>query len=203
MRRVKISPYLTRYLTLGLILVLSFSFVGRATASPARDQLKQTIDSILGVLRNPELKGELERENRRQTLEKIVEGRFDFEKMSQLSLAKHWKKITASEKSAFVDLFGQLLKDTYISKLEQYTDEKVIFTGERVKKKKAQINTKIITQTLEIPINYRMFTRKNDQWRVYDIVIEGISLISNYRSQFGQILEKNSFEDLMGRLKKK
>jgi phospholipid transport system substrate-binding protein len=74
---------------------------------------------------------------------------------------------------------------------------------ERVKKKKAQINTKIITQTLEIPNNYRMFTRKNDQWLVYDLVIEGISLISNYRSQFGQILEKNSFEDLMDRLKKK
>lgn len=183
--------------------IIIFSAGGVAAASPAQDQLKQAIDAILTVLRNPELKAISQKEKRRDTLEKIVEDRFDFEKMSQLSLARHWKERTASEKSEFAALFGQLLKDTYISKMEGYTDEKVVFLRERIRKKKAQIDTKIITQTIEIPINYRMFTRKNDQWMVYDMVIEGVSLIGNYRSQFGQMLEKGSFEDLMDKLKKK
>lgn len=186
-----------------LMAILIFSTGGVAAASPARDQLKQAIDAILTVLRNPELKAVSQKEKRRDTLEKIVEGRFDFEKMSQLSLARHWKERTASEKSEFAALFGQLLKDTYISKMEGYTDEKVVFLRERIRKRKAQIDTKIITQTIEIPINYRMFTRKDDQWMVYDMVIEGVSLIGNYRSQFGQMLEKGSFEDLMDKLEKK
>ncbi|MCP3941026.1 MAG: ABC transporter substrate-binding protein [Desulfobacteraceae bacterium] len=193
-----------RYLgTMLLIVIFCFSFVGVSLASPAQDQLKQTVDSILVVLKDPTLKGEAHKKERRATLEKIVDKRFDFEKMSQLSLARHWRKITESEKSEFVVLFGRLLKDTYLTKMETYTDEKVIFLKERISKKKAQINTKIINKSLEIPINYRMFTQKNDQWMVYDLVIEGVSLIANYRSQFGLMLEKNSFEDLINKLKKK
>ncbi len=186
-----------------LIVIFIFSSVGGASASPARDQLKQSIDSILAVLKNPEFKSESQKEKRRDMLGKIVEKRFDFEKMSQLSLARYWKERTQDEKSEFVALFGRLLKDAYITKMEGYTDEKVIFLKERRKKKKVQINTKIITQTIEIPINYRMFTRENDQWMVYDVVIEGVSLIGNYRSQFGKILERDSFEELMDKLKKK
>ena len=191
-----------------IVLTLMAIFIFNAggdvvAASPAQEQLRQSIDAILAVLRNPELKADSQKENRRATLEKIVEDRFDFEKMSQLSLARHWKERSAAEKSDFVALFGQLLKDTYINKMEGYTDEKVVFRNERIRKKKAQIDTKIITQTVEIPINYRMFTRANDRWGVYDIIIEGVSLIGNYRSQFRQILEKGSFEDLMDKLKKK
>jgi phospholipid transport system substrate-binding protein len=190
-------------IVLTLMAIFIFNAGGVVAASPAQEQLRQSIDDILEVLRNSELKADSQKENRRVTLEKIVEDRFDFEKMSQLSLAMHWKERSASEKSAFVALFGQLLKDTYISKMEGYTNEKVVFLNERIRKKKAQIDTKIITQTIEIPINYRMFTRANDQWRVYDLVIEGVSLIGNYRSQFRQMLEKGSFEELMDKLKKK
>ncbi len=190
-----------------IVLILMSIFllapVGSALASPAQDQLKQTVDSILAVLKNPEFQNESQQAKRREKLGKIVEERFDFEKMSQLSLARHWKKRTASEKSAFVALFGGLLKDTYLAKIEVYTDEKVIFIKERIKKNKAQIDTKIITKSLEIPINYRMFSQKNDQWRIYDVVIEGVSLVANYRSQFRQMLEKDSFESLMDKLKNK
>lgn len=183
--------------------IFMFSAGGVVAASPAQEQLKQSIYEILSVLRNPQLKADSQKENRRVTLEKIVEDRFDFKKMSQLSLAMHWKERSAAEKSEFVVLFGQLLKDTYISKMEGYTDERVVFLNERIRKKKAQIDTKIITETIEIPLNYRMFTKGNDQWRVYDVVIEGVSLIGNYRSQFRQMLEKGSFEELMDKLKKK
>jgi phospholipid transport system substrate-binding protein len=190
---------------IGLILMVIFivSTGNVVAASPAQDQLKQSIDEILAVLRNPELKTDAQKDTRRQALEKIVEERFDFDKMSQLSLARHWKERSDAEKSEFTALFGRLLKDTYISKMEGYTDEQVVFINELIKKQKAQIDTKIITQTVEIPINYRMFTRDNVQWLVYDMVIEGVSLIGNYRSQFGQMLEKDSFEELMNKLKKK
>jgi phospholipid transport system substrate-binding protein len=190
---------------IGLILMVIFivSAGNVVAASPAQDQLKQSIDEILAVLRNPELKTDAQKDTRREALEKIVEERFDFDKMSQLSLARHWKERSEAEKSEFIALFGRLLKDTYISKMEGYTDEQVVFINELIKKQKAQIDTKIITQTVEIPINYRMFTRDNVHWLVYDMVIEGVSLIGNYRSQFGQMLEKDSFEELMNKLKKK
>lgn len=196
---------LEKYLgKIGTVLLVVFVLSGGAAfASPAQDQLKQSVDAILAVLRTPELKGDAQKEKRREALGTLVEERFDFEKMSQLSLGKHWKERTESEKSEFVTLFSHLLKDTYITKIEAYTDERVLFLSERIDNKKAQIDTKIITKTVEIPINYRMFARESDQWRVYDLVIEGVSLISNYRSQFGQMLENDSFENLMGKLKQK
>jgi phospholipid transport system substrate-binding protein len=189
---------------IGVVLLVMFVLsAGPVLASPAQDQLKLSIEAILAVLRTPGLKGDAQKQKRREALGTLVEERFDFGKMSQLSLGRHWKERTKSEKSEFVTLFSRLLKDTYITKIEAYTDEKVVFLRDRVEKKKAQVNTKIITKTVEIPINYRMFTRKNDKWRVYDLVIEGVSLIGNYRSQFRQMLEKDSFETLMGKLKQK
>ncbi len=137
------------------------------------------------------------------SLRKVINERFSFAKMSQLSLGRHWKKRSDEEKKVFIDLFGQLLEETYISKIEAYTDEKVIFVKEYVKKKKAQINTKIVTQTIEIPIDYRMYNAKDGFWLVYDLVIEGVSLVGNYRSQFDQMLQKDSYEKLVEELKKK
>ena len=197
--------YLGKYLgKIGAVLLVMFVFsAGPVLASPVQDQLKYSVDAILAVLRTPALKGDAQKQKRREALGTLVEERFDFEKMSQLSLGKHWKERTESEKSEFVTLFTRLLKDTYITKIEAYTDERVVFLSERIENKKAQIDTKIITKTVEIPINYRLFTRESDQWLVYDLVIEGVSLISNYRSQFGQMLEKDSFENLMDKLKQK
>jgi phospholipid transport system substrate-binding protein len=177
--------------------------VNDVCASSVQDQLKATIDHILEILRDPSLKGDEHAETRRAALRKVIHERFSFAKMSQLSLARHWKKRSAEEKKAFIDLFGQLLEQTYISKIESYTDEKVAYGKEFVRKKKAQVNTKIITDTVEIPINYRMYRTKDGSWMVYDLVIEGVSLVGNYRSQFDQILQKGSYEKLLDELKKK
>jgi len=184
-------------------IVLLFLPNHRAYASPVQDQLKITIDKILEILRDPSLKGEELAEKRRVSLRKVINERFSFAKMSQLSLGRHWKKRSDEEKKIFIDLFGRLLEETYISKIEAYTDEKVIFVKEYVKKKKAQINTKIVTQTIEIPIDYRMYNAKDGSWLVYDLVIEGVSLVGNYRSQFDQMLQKDSYEKLVEELKKK
>ncbi|MCP4020725.1 MAG: ABC transporter substrate-binding protein [Desulfobacteraceae bacterium] len=185
------------------VLLSAFLFSGLCYASTPTDEMKSTINSILETLRDPALQGEQNTEKRRLTLRKIVNNRFQYLKMSQLCLARHWKGRNGQEKEAFVTLFSQLLETTYITKIEAYTDEEVVFVKERIKKKKAQVDTKIITSSVEIPINYRLYMDKSGKWMVYDIVIEGVSLVGNYRSQFSQILEKNSFEKLMEKLKNK
>ena len=180
-----------------------FPLVNNACASSVQDQLKATVDQILEILQDQSLKGDEFAEKRRTSLRRLIHGKFSFAKMSQLSLARHWKKRSDEEKKTFIELFGQLLEQTYVSKMESYTNEKVIFVKEFVKNKKAQVNTKIITDTIEIPIDYRMYQTKDGSWMVYDLVIEGVSLVGNYRSQFDQILQKDSYEKLMEDLKKK
>ena len=198
MKRLKIAVLLLVFLVPCL-----FCPVNNALASPVQDQLKITIDNILEILRDPSFKGDEKKIERRASLSKVIHKRFSFAKMSQLSLARHWKKRSDEEKRAFIVLFGQLLEDTYVSKIETYTDEKVIYVKEFKKKNKAMVYTKVVTQTIEIPIDYRLYKTKSGEWMVYDLVIEGVSLVGNYRSQFDQIMQRDSYEKLMENLKKK
>tara|TARA_B100000614_G_scaffold247632_1_gene254749 strand:- start:405 stop:1037 length:633 start_codon:yes stop_codon:yes gene_type:complete len=191
--------YISGGIVLGLCL---FMPVWADTGSP-KAQLETTIQDILGVLRDPALKADGLREEKKDKLRRIARQRFDYRKMSQLSLGRHWRQISDTEKESFTELFGTLLEDTYMAKIDAYTDEKVAFLNERVTEKKAQVDTKIITKDLEIPINYRMYRKKDDLWMIYDMVIEGVSMIGNYRSQFDQILERQSFNDLVEKLKEK
>ncbi len=177
--------------------------VNNACASSVQDDLKVTLDQILEILQDKSLKGEEATEKRRTALRKLIHYKFSFAKMSQLSLAKHWKTRSEEEKKTFIDLFGQLLEQTYVSKIESYTDEQVVFVKEYVKDKKAQVNTKIVTDTIEIPIDYRLFQTNDGSWKIYDVVIEGVSLVGNYRSQFDQMLQKDSYDKLLDELKNK
>ena len=189
-----------------LLVVFASGFlfpVNSFVAAPVQEELKSIIDRILIVLRDPALKGDDTKEQRRNLLRSIVSDNFSFEKMSQMCLAKHWRKRSDQEKKVFVEMFGQLLEETYISKVESFTDEKIVFVKEFLKNRKALIYTKVITDTIEIPINYRMYQTKQGDWMVYDIVIEGVSLVANYRSQFASILKKGSYEQLVKDLKKK
>lgn len=188
-------------LVLATLLVMGDN--GICHAGLAKDQLQTAIEQILSVLREPALKGEDQKSVRREKLRQIAASRFDYRMMSEKSLGKHWNDRTDKEKDEFTRLFSKLLEDTYMAKIEAYTDEKVVFLNERIVKDKAQVNTKIITDTVEIPINYRMYKKSDTEWVVYDLVIEGVSLNSNYRSQFGQILDSHSFEELVAQLKAK
>ena len=183
--------------------VCVFSPTHHAWASPVQEQLKITVDKIMEILKDPSFKGEEQVEKRRASLSKVINESFSFAKMSQLSLGRHWRKRSDEEKKVFIGLFGQLLEETYISKIEAYTDEKVIYLKEFVKKKKARVNTKIITKTIEIPIDYRLYNTKDGSWLIYDLVIEGVSLVGNYRSQFDHILQKDSYDKLVEELEKK
>lgn len=189
-----------------LIFVFCFAFMlpaSNVSASQAQEQLKVSIDKIVQILKDPALKGEDQTLTRRQALRKAIDERFSFRKMSQFSLARHWKTITPDQQNQFVELFGKLLEETYVNKIESYTNEIIKYTGETVSKKKAKIYSEIHTEEIKIPVEYRMFKTGADNWLVYDMLIEGISLIKNYRTQFDEILQNNSFEALIEELKKK
>lgn len=192
-----------RIIILIFFVVCIFFPVNNACASSVQDELKVTLDQILEILRDQSLKGEEATEKRRAALRKLIHDKFSFAKMSQLSLARHWKARSDEEKKTFIDLFGQLLEQTYISKIESYSNEKVVFLKEYVSNKKAQVDTKVITDTIEIPIDYRLYQTNNGSWMVYDVIIEGVSLVGNYRSQFDQMLQKEPYEKLIEDLKKK
>ncbi len=192
-----------RIIILAFLVISFFIPVNKTLASPVQDQLKGTIDNVLEILRDNSLNGDGKREEKIKSIRRILHERFSFAKMSQLSLARHWKKRSNEEKKAFIEMFGQLLEEIYVSKIDIYTDEKVVYVKEFVRGKKAQVYTKIITDTVEIPIDYRMYKTKDGKWMVYDLVIEGVSLVGNYRSQFDQILQKDPYEKLVENLKKK
>ena len=195
-----------RHLIAGSFLVtifVLFFIVGNVEASPPRDQLKATIDSIIKILKDDTLQGEANATRRRAALREVIYERFDFEKMSQLSLARHWRDRTSAERQTFVRLFSRLLEDTYVAKIEAYDDEKVRYVKEQVRNDKAQINTIVVGDSVEIPIDYRMYAVADGQWRVYDMVVEGVSLVANYRSQFARILDSDPFEVLIKQLEEK
>ncbi len=176
-----------------------------ARTGPVTERIKTTIDSALGVLRDPALKGKAHRAERRVRIRAAIEDTIDFREMSRRSLGLNWRKRTAAERKEFTSLFSDLLENSYISKIEQQTDEKVIYLEERINKKhtRALVKTKVVTsQKTEIPIFYRMMM-KDGRWVAYDIVIEGVSLVSNYRTQFGKIIKRSSYEDLVDNLRKK
>ncbi|MFC1523539.1 phospholipid-binding protein MlaC [Thermodesulfobacteriota bacterium] len=173
-----------------------------ASASPL-DQMKSTVDEILQIVRDENLKVPELRDKRREMIMKVVGQRFNFQVMSQLALARNWKARTDSEKKQFVDMFRKILENTYIARVENYSNEEIIYKKEVLKGKgKAVVYTETIINDTEIPIVYRL-KNYNDQWLVYDVIIEKVSLIGNYRSQFNQIMSKEDFPGLVKRLEEK
>ncbi len=189
------------------LLFCSFLFLSvlstNVYAGEPANLIKQTVDKIIDILKDKELKKPEKTKERRAAIRKVVGERFDFEEMAKRSLALHWKKRTPEERKEFVPLFSDLLERSYIRKIEKYTDEKFLYTGEKIDGDYAVVNTKIITKgNVETPIEYRLLN-KNGKWEVYDVVIEGVSLINNYRNQFNKIIRSNSYEELVKRMKNK
>ena len=154
-------------------------------------------------MRDKELKKPANEKKRRAEIRKVVGERFDFEEMAKRSLGIYWRQRTEDQKREFVSLYRDLLQRTYIRKIEGYTDEKIAYTGEKIDGNYGVVNTKVITRkNLEIPIDYRVLN-ENGQWMVYDVVIEGVSLINNYRSQFSTIIHQKSYEELVKKLRSK
>jgi phospholipid transport system substrate-binding protein len=167
-------------------------------------QVKVTVDRVLEILRDPSLKGPDKEEARRKKLKEAIYPRFDFLEMAKRSLGPHWRNRTPKEQEEFVDLFSDLLELSYANKLESYTDQEVTYTKEEVEDKFGVVATKIVSkkENLDIPIDYKLMLR-DGQWKVYDVVIEGVSLVSNYRSQFNRIIQTSSYAELVQKMRVK
>jgi phospholipid transport system substrate-binding protein len=185
------------FLLLVVGITMATATIVSAEASPT-EAIRTSVESILDVLRDKEL----DRDTRRKKIRDAINTRFDFRAMSQRTLATNWKKASADERKKFVELFSKLIESTYIGRVEAYTDEKVDFPGEKVKGKKAVVETLILTDTADIPINYKVYL-KDGEWLVYDVVIEGISLISNYRSSYQEIVKNEGFDGLLAKMQDK
>lgn len=197
----------TRYLLPVFFLLFTIHYslfaVSYANAGEPTQQVKQTVDKVLEILRNKELKRPEKTAERRSAIRKAVDERFDFEEMAKRSLALHWKDRTPIERKEFIPLYTDLLERAYIKKIENYTDEDVLYTGESINGEYAVVKTTVITKRkVEIPIDYRLL-RKDGKWEVYDVLIENVSLVNNYRTQFNKIIRTQSYEELVRRLKNK
>ena len=188
-------------LTLAIFFILAFAQVSWATT--ATEQLKSAIDHVLAIVDAPALKGDGRIVERRIAVRKIANESFDFAEIARRSLGRHWQPLSEAQRTEFVGLFGDLLERSYISKIELYGGEKIIYSGERMDGDLAIVSTKIITKNgTEVPIDYRLF-RRGDNWKVYDVNIEGISLVSNYRTQFNKIIQSSGYNTLVDRMKAK
>lgn len=194
---------LVRVLALAAMLLVLLVGPGRAWAGAPTDQLRTQIDRAVKVLEDPELRKDGHQRERRTAVRQIANDIFDFSETAKRSLARHWAPRTQAERDEFVGLFTDLLERSYISKIELYGGEKIQYVGESIEGDSAVVRTKLLTkQGTEIPIDYRML-RRGDKWLVYDVVIEGVSLISNYRTQFNKIITTSSFQDLMKKMRTK
>lgn len=191
---------------IGLGVALTTMVVGvglcPAAAGGATEAMKSTIDEVLRILGDKELKHPEKSAERRKMLEKVVGDRFDYAEMSKRSLGAAWTGLSAAERDEFVDLFQTLLVNTYAEKVETYSGEGVHYINERTEKDYAEVRTKVLTGKTEIPLDYRLLYR-NSVWRVYDVVVDGVSLVNNYRGQFSKILKNGTFAELIDQLRKK
>ncbi|HEV8614456.1 MAG TPA: ABC transporter substrate-binding protein [Methylomirabilota bacterium] len=186
-----------------VLLALSLVTARQAVAGPPSDQLRSQIDRVLRVLDDPELKKEGQARERRAAVRKIADDIFDFGETAKRSLGRHWAARTPAEREEFVRLFADLLERSYISRIEFYGGEKIQFTGDTIEGDLATVRSKLVTkQATEIPIEYRTL-RKGDRWLVYDVVVEGISMVSSYRTQFNKIIQTSSFTELVNKMKSK
>ena len=183
--------YFTRtFYIISLLFILS-GFSLTVQASAPTDQMKATVDEMMVTLRT-----DAAWEQKEPVLREIISKRFYYRAMAQRTLATNWKKASDAQKKEFIDLFSELLLFTYLDRIKAYTDEKVAFKREKLKKKTAVVYTEILTSTANIPINYKLLL-SGDKWLVYDVIIEEISLVSNYRSTYKEIVKKDGIDGLL------
>jgi len=176
---------------------------GESSAGMPTDQVRATVDRVLMILKDPALNSAGAKEARRSELSKTILPRFDFEEMAKRSLGSEWRRRTPAENEEFVGLFTELLKDSYVDSIESYRGDKVIYRRESQDGDYADVGTKVINaQGEEFAVDYRL-KLEGSQWKVYDVIIENISIVNNYRSQFRRFLGRSSFAELLQTIRDK
>jgi phospholipid transport system substrate-binding protein len=174
-----------------------------AYAGAPLDTVEANVNNVLKILGDPKLKAPAAKETKKQKLRVIFDEMFDEIEFSKRTLGRNWNNLTTAQRVEFVNLFKQVLEKNYADKILDYTNEKVQFYKENIlSDTQAEIQSKIITSSKEIPIYYRVML-KNGQWKVYDVIVENVSLVQNYRTQFTDILAKNPPEKLLEILRDK
>ena len=182
------------WIVIGLMASLAMGSVSFA-GSEITGKLKSTIDKVIAIVKDENLK----KDGRRVALRKAIDERFDYRQMVMRSLAKNWDLRSDQERQQFISLFKSLLENSYASKLESYSDEKINYLSEVIKGKYALVKTEVVRPSSTIAVDYKLI-QENGDWQVYDFVIEGVSMIRNYRSQFTKIIRKDSYEVLVQKL---
>jgi phospholipid transport system substrate-binding protein len=188
-----------------LLLAVTVFIFGSGAYSAAiegpMEQLQKSVDEILRILQSEELKRPENKDERKQRILNVVTDMFDFREMAKSSLAQSWNNLTPEEQDTFVGLFTRLVEQRYIGKIDSYSDQKVVYKKQLVKGDNAMIYTDIVDKDLEIPIIYRLEENKG-KWLIYDLKIENVSLIVNYRRDFDSIIRKEQFAGLVEKITK-
>ncbi len=186
-------------------LVLAFfllTFPAAAMADAPTDSLKASIDEVLTLLKDPAYQDPSKKAALREKLIGAIKSVFNAEELSRRALGQNWKNFTPEQQKRFTEAFTTLLQNTYLDKIESYTDEAVNYLGEQpIGEGKVEVKTTIVHQGKDIPLTYRMIDKGS--WKVYDVVIEGVSMVQNYRQQFADVLMRESPDALIDKILKK
>jgi phospholipid transport system substrate-binding protein len=192
------NSYSTHKRWLPLVGVIYLFVALPISAGAPSDQTRATIEKVLTILKNPAAKSE-----RRERLRHVIYPSFDFAEMAKRSLGPHWQRRSSTEQQEFVKLFTDLVESSYVDAIESYNGEKVVVANEKLDKDLAEVNTKIFTKKgEEFAVDYKLH-ETSGSWKIYDAIIENVSLVNNYRSQFNRVIAKSSYEDLMTKMKEK
>jgi phospholipid transport system substrate-binding protein len=187
---------------LGWVVVSLAFLTGAWGGGTPTGAVKETVDQVFVVLRDQALKDPGREMERRAKLEEIIGRRFDYAEMAKRTLASQWKGLSPEQQQEFVALFQQFLANSYVGNVDGYSGEEVEYLKEREKGEFAEVQTKVVSPKVQIPLDYRLL-QKDGEWRVYDVVIDGVSLMKNYRGQFSRIINSSSFEALLEKLRSK
>jgi phospholipid transport system substrate-binding protein len=188
---------------MAIVAALLLYAAGGATepVSPT-EGVRSTINEVIRLLNDESLKRPEHLAQRHRLVEEAVGRRFDYEELSKRSLGGQWTKLTDIQRREFVEVFKQLLSDAYADRIEGYSGEQVRYLKERIEGSYAQLKTRIVSAKFDLPVDYRLLN-KEGEWRVYDVVIDGVSLVKNYRGQFERILRASSYEELVLKMRTK
>jgi len=193
--RLSHSSLILFFLALGLPLFVK--------AGDPSDQIKQTTEKILAIVQSPDLKGADKENERQKQMKAAIDERFNWSAMARSAIGKHWRELSEAQRAEFSGLFGELVEKTYLAQVEGYSGEKIVYKGDKVDGAYGVVEVTIVTlRGTDIPVSYRVL-KKGTSWFVYDVNIEGVSLVNNYRSQIGSILDTSTYGDLIEKIKAK
>jgi phospholipid transport system substrate-binding protein len=199
-RAITILCSIQRVVQITVVGLLIFAGTLSLAAESPTEVVRTTINDVIRVLEDKELKAPAKLLSRRHLLEDVIAQRFDYAEMSKRALAANWTPLTNKQRDEFVELFKAFLSDRYAAKIEGYSGEQVEYLNERVDGQFAEVRTKLVSSKVEIPMDYRLIN-KAGRWYAYDIIVDGVSLVKNYRSQFASIIRSSSYEELVHRLR--